>query len=297
MNQIKYTSNGIDTEYFFDFAFWSHADIVVSIDEKQLESDEYNINSNDPNPDTKIPILGGKITLRQAAPTGATIKIARVINLERTVAYQPTAPIDPVALNQDLNFMIAALRDFCARLCGLTDTVDNMDVPDNITEILTQIESLIDAVSNLENMDDFVRSAQLAAIKTEIENLRAEINAIEIPEIPDQPIDFVVEHSPPGANPWYRKYKSGWVEFTIVQTNVAATGTVNLPFTMQDVGYTVIAQILSSPSNTNATAIRDIVQEPNSFTFRHRGTAGNASGSNNVVQFTIAGYAALCDNE
>ena len=70
-------------------------------------------------------------------------------------------------------------------------------------------------------------------------------------EIPDlTPYDYVIEWQMPTAennNTWYRKYKSGWVEMGgKFKATTSGFVDVDIPLTMADSNYTIVAQCLST---------------------------------------------------
>lgn len=84
----------------------------------------------------------------------------------------------------------------------------------------------------------------------------------EIPEsvsLPDD-MDYVTEYSAPGANPWYRKYKSGWVEQGgFVDRQTTSVVTVNFPVEMLNCDYTAM---ISSYMNSTSPVIIYFRGEP-----------------------------------
>jgi hypothetical protein len=104
--------------------------------------------------------------------------------------------------------------------------------------------------------------------------------------IPDGP-DFVVEYSTPGTNPWYRKYKSGWVEqggtTTVVPYNHDMV--ISLPIVMKNSDYYVEWQHLSSGHGWVARTINKTI---NDFTMAKDSFV--ASSGNSLRQWRVCGY-------
>jgi len=76
--------------------------------------------------------------------------------------------------------------------------------------------------------------------------------------------DYVIEHSAAGANPWYRKYKSGWVEQGGLNISVSGAVNVTLPIPLDSDNYFPIAAsgmhgvfgAVGSNIDSNGTVIR-----------------------------------------
>ncbi|MBQ7409707.1 MAG: hypothetical protein IJV03_04035 [Alphaproteobacteria bacterium] len=105
MYKISYIGDGQTNEFVFDFPFFQNADIHVAVDNVVLNSDEYDINPNED-------FDGGIVILNKIPENESRIDIFRHISLNRIIDYQPTMKIDPESLNNDFNFLLAALQDF-----------------------------------------------------------------------------------------------------------------------------------------------------------------------------------------
>ena len=105
MYKISYIGDGQTNEFVFDFPFFQDADIHVAVDNVVLNSDEYDINPNED-------FNGGIVILNNIPENESRIDIFRQISLNRIIDYQPTMKIDPESLNNDFNFLLAALQDF-----------------------------------------------------------------------------------------------------------------------------------------------------------------------------------------
>lgn len=74
--------------------------------------------------------------------------------------------------------------------------------------------------------------------------------------------DFVIERSVPDTNPWYRKYKSGWVEQggTITAASasvVSVTMPVDMKGSLSSAAYFAQAAALVSSNNTRIVQLAD----------------------------------------
>ncbi|MDR1071989.1 MAG: hypothetical protein LBL21_05095, partial [Rickettsiales bacterium] len=73
----------------------------------------------------------------------------------------------------------------------------------------------------------------------------------ELQEAAAQPADYVSEQSAVDANPWYRKWHSGWLEqggFISVSGN--GWNTVNLPAAFANATYTLVSGNAAVSNNT-----------------------------------------------
>ena len=103
MYKISYVSDGIMTEFDFQFPFFQIADVHVAINEN-LSGLNYSVVPNED-------FSGGRVVFDTPIPVGDKIDIFRKISLSRTIDYQPTKIIDPEDLNTDFNFLLAAFQD------------------------------------------------------------------------------------------------------------------------------------------------------------------------------------------
>ncbi len=122
MYKISYTGDGETLEYIFAFPFFQIADIHVCIDDVALTSDAFSVMANEQ-------MTGGTVVFLTPPSAGAQIDIFRQVTLSRVVDYQPTAQIDPEALNSDINFLLAAFQELHSVNLDLAEwknTHDNM---------------------------------------------------------------------------------------------------------------------------------------------------------------------------
>ena len=106
-------------------------------------------------------------------------------------------------------------------------------------------------------------------------------------------IDYVVEtKAPTDTDPtWYRLYRSGWIEQGGTTGN-ANTNTVNLPITMANVYYSVIATEYSKVNGTGGYTNPGIVVSSKTTTsFQLRGVY-SGSDSHNIWDWQVKGFAA-----
>lgn len=135
MYKISYVSDGTSTEYSFSFPFFQNADVKVAIDNIVLNTDQYDVNSDDD-------FNGGLVVFANAPESGKTIDIFRRISLNRVIDYQPTSKIDPEDLNSDFNFLLAAFQDLQSVDIDLSEW---SNIHDNI---LSQINYAVEVITD-----------------------------------------------------------------------------------------------------------------------------------------------------
>ena len=135
MYKISYIANGSDTDFIFAFPFFQNADIKVSIDDILVDDTLYNVIANDD-------FTGGTVVFASAPANDSKIDIFRQVSLSRVIDYQPTLKIDPEDLNNDFNFLLAALNDLQKPNVDLTEWEN---IHDNV---LSFIDYTIDLIND-----------------------------------------------------------------------------------------------------------------------------------------------------
>lgn len=104
MYRNSYIADGVTSEFLFAFPFFQEADIRVALDDKLCLNGECSIVANED-------FSGGTVIFINPPAENTKVDIFRQIALSRVVDYQPTAKIDPEALNADFNFLLEAFKD------------------------------------------------------------------------------------------------------------------------------------------------------------------------------------------
>lgn len=154
MTTITYTGDGQTKNFVFSFPFFTTSDVVVNVNDTTINSGFQLSPTDNPEP-SDIPYSGGTIIFDTAPVSGAKIKISRNIGLTRIVDYQPTVPIDTVALNQDFSFVIEKLKDFASTLDDFaTKYSDIVNLPDfdAFIQRLDNIGQQLTALGGVENI-------------------------------------------------------------------------------------------------------------------------------------------------
>jgi len=127
MLKISYIADGFQNEFAFDFEFFQPRDVRVAVNDSMLSAAEYNLAHAEDN------TRGGVISFANPPAEGNRIDIFRRIYLERFISYQPTAKIEPEALNADFRFLLEAFKD----LKGVEiDLAEWKNIHDNVIRLL-----------------------------------------------------------------------------------------------------------------------------------------------------------------
>lgn len=269
MKKITFIGDGKTKEFYFSFPYFTKKDIIVELNGAPATGFGLYCVSNGLNAD--IPFSGGKVCFTKPPKATSVISIYRKLELNRHVDYQPTKPINTMVLNQDMNFMLEALRDtktelqdFADKYCEIIDKESTQDLLKRIDIVMTAIDNISQEIYDLGDISavhDNISTIQddISNIHGSIANLNESIvelntalesantNIDELSSFRNGVWDYVVESQAPTANnnhTWYRKYKSGWVEQgghvtvsgTISETNVRIT----FPVEMANTQYTAI---------------------------------------------------------
>ena len=125
-------------------------------------------------------------------------------------------------------------------------------------------------------------TADIAALYTALAELAEQV--MSIPEATGAPPDdYIVAKSAPGANPWHRRWNSGWVEQGGTYTG-SNLGTVNLPVEMADNKY----QVNFSVSYTGTPALIQVVKSGSKTPTSFQMIMGGADTTND---WEVKGYA------
>ena len=253
MQKVSYIYSGETRTFYFNFPYFEKSNIEVTVDNKPAPA--YNVIGNKGGLNPDFPFSSGRIVFEKPLKKFETITIERHLPMARIVDFQPTVKITPMDLNLDMNNTLELLKD-------LKDEVD--DIKNKYKDITNkeQIDTLLEKIA-LFNKDLATFADQLqildqvpgleeavSAIQPTIESINATISEIlsslnALINRTEGLIDYVVDSQLPTAEnnyTWYRKYKSNWIEMGgLVFTNSSDSNVINLPITMADTNYQVIA--------------------------------------------------------
>lgn len=151
MSKVSYMGNGITTEFYFDFPYYENSNVIVSVNNEYAIG--YEIVGNAAGMNADIPYNGGKVVF-EVAPSGFDcITIARKLPLTRIVDYQPTEKINPMLLNQDMNYAIEILKDFFDELVNFRTKYAEITEKNSTQVLLSKIGEINRLVDSGEIMD------------------------------------------------------------------------------------------------------------------------------------------------
>ena len=235
MQKISFMGNGRISEFYFNFPYFEHSNIIVTVDNAPAHG--YNIIGNAGGPNADVPFNGGKVVFDTPPRQMEYITIARQLPLIRIADYQPMARIEPVMLNQDLNYLMEVLKDKQDDLDTLrTQYAENVD-HDSAVAILARISAIHDEIVDIDAK--IAALGDISTLRTDVSTNSENITAVNVRTM--GMTDYVIESQFPTAEnnyTWFRKYKSKWVEMGGETTNNASS--VTFPIEMADTHYTVI---------------------------------------------------------
>lgn len=257
MKKITFIGDGKTKDFYFSFPYFTKKDIIVELNGAPATGFGLYCVSNGLNAD--IPFSGGRVCFTKPPKVASVISIYRKLELNRHVDYQPTKPINTMVLNQDMNFMLEALRDtktelqdFADKYCEIIDKESTQDLLKRIDVVMAAIDNISQEIYNLGDIsavhnnistiqDDISNihgsianlNESIVELNTELESANTNIDGLS--SFRNGVLDYVVESQAPNADnnyTWYRKYVSGWVEMGGRFANVSSTGQINLSATM-----------------------------------------------------------------
>ena len=140
MQKVSYMGDGTTTEFNFNFPYYESSDIIVT--KNGLTATGYSIVGTSAGENADIPYTGGKVVFETAPTSLDSITIARNLPLTRTADYQPTVKINPTTLNQDLNYIMEALKDFSGDLQDFATKYDEIVDKESTTSLLAKISAI-----------------------------------------------------------------------------------------------------------------------------------------------------------
>jgi len=144
MQKVSYMGDGSTTEFYFYFPYFENSNVVVTKNNQTATG--YNIIGNSGGLDADIPYNGGKVVFETAPSALDNITISRSLPLSRIVDYQPTAEIEPTALNQDLNYLMEVLKDRKDELDELSTQYSEIADKESTTTLLARISTIHDEI-------------------------------------------------------------------------------------------------------------------------------------------------------
>ena len=165
MQKISFMGNGRISEFYFNFPYFEHSNIIVTVDNAPAHG--YNIIGNAGGPNADVPFNGGKVVFDTPPRQMEYITIARQLPLIRIADYQPMARIEPVMLNQDLNYLMEVLKDKQDDLDTLRTQYAEIADHDSAAAILARISAIHDEIVDID--------AKIAALG-DISTLRTDVS-------------------------------------------------------------------------------------------------------------------------
>ncbi len=258
MQKISFMGNGRISEFYFNFPYFEHSNIIVTVDNAPAHG--YNIIGNAGGPNADVPFNGGKVVFDTPPRQMEYITIARQLPLIRIADYQPMARIEPVMLNQDLNYLMEVLKDKQDDLDTLRTQYAEIADHDSAAAILARISAIHDEIVDIDAK--IAALGDISTLRTDVSTNSENITAVNVRTM--GMTDYVIESQFPTAEnnyTWFRKYKSGWVEqggqtsnFTNTTANSSGDKTITLPIEMRDTKYYVSASRVIDLSYGNASA-------------------------------------------
>ena len=243
MQKISFMGNGRISEFYFNFPYFEHSNIIVTVDNAPAHG--YNIIGNAGGPNADVPFNGGKVVFDTPPRQMEYITIARQLPLIRIADYQPMARIEPVMLNQDLNYLMEVLKDKQDDLDTLRTQYAEIADHDSAAAILARISAIHDEIVDIDAK--ITALGNISTLRTDVSTNSENITAVNVRTM--GMTDYVIESQFPTAEnnyTWFRKYKSKWVEMGgDIPLN---TNNVNLPVTMASDNYTCIITYRKSAS-------------------------------------------------
>ena len=223
MNKFIFSGNGKNKDFYFTFPFFSKADIIVKINNNLATG--YGVFCIPGSGNNDFPFTGGHIHFAVAPKSTDVVTIERKLQLNRLIDYQPTAPLNPTTVNQDMNYFFELLKDVKSELLGFAETYKEFTDTESAQELLARIDAVIEEIDDLGDISTITSS--ISELGSSITSLTNSLNSLTstvgthttdimaLSTFKDGVLDYVVESQEPTAEnnyTWYRKYKSGWVE-------------------------------------------------------------------------------------
>lgn len=246
MQKISFMGNGRISEFYFNFPYFETSNIIVTVDNAPAHG--YNIIGNAGGPNADVPFNGGKVVFDTPPRQMEYITIARQLPLIRIADYQPMARIEPVMLNQDLNYLMEVLKDKQDDLDTLRTQYAEIADHDSAAAILARISAIHDEIVDIDAK--IAGLGDISTLRTDVSTNSENITAVNVRTM--GMTDYVIESQFPTAEnnyTWFRKYKSGWVEqggilFGNVSIQPQTEGNLGqsiFPVTMANTNYSVSA--------------------------------------------------------
>ena len=239
MQKISFMGNGRISEFYFNFPYFEHSNIIVTVDNAPAHG--YNIIGNAGGPNADVPFNGGKVVFDTPPRQMEYITIARQLPLIRIADYQPMARIEPVMLNQDLNYLMEVLKDKQDDLDTLRTQYAEIADHDSAAAILARISAIHDEIVDIDAK--IAALGDISTLRTDVSTNSENITAVNVRTM--GMTDYVIESQFPTAEnnyTWFRKYKSGWVEQGGYAANTQNGTTINLPIEMANKYYDIHIQ-------------------------------------------------------
>jgi hypothetical protein len=123
--RIQYTADGKTTEYVYGFVIFKEQDLEVYLNDKRIADGFSVVGVGE--------TAGGAVRFDAAPPAEAIVTLARRLNIARTSDFQTSGILRAKVLNDELDFLTAALQDIADRVersvrIATTDLTEPSDV-------------------------------------------------------------------------------------------------------------------------------------------------------------------------
>ena len=139
MQKVSYIGDGSTTEFYFNFPFYANTYIIVL--KNTQTATNFRVVGTDGGLNSDFPYTNGKVVFDIAPSSTDIITIYRHIPLTRVIDYQPTEKIDPVNLNQDMNYMLEILKDMQDNLDIFKEQYNDIVNKESTENLLSKISA------------------------------------------------------------------------------------------------------------------------------------------------------------
>lgn len=268
MNKFIFSGNGKNKDFYFTFPFFSKADIIVKVNNNLATG--YGVFCIPGSGNNDFPFTGGHIHFAVAPKSTDVVTIERKLQLNRLIDYQPTAPLNPTTVNQDMNYFFELLKDVKSELLGFAETYKEFTDTESAQELLARIDAVIEEIDDLGDISTITSSiselgSSITSLTNSLNSLTSTVGThttdiVALSTFKDGVLDYVIESQEPTAEnnyTWYRKYKSGWVEqggvyrINLARQDVSAT--ISFPVAFSNIDYVAMCCPTSFEYSNNNT--------------------------------------------
>ena len=176
MQKVSYIGDGSTTEFYFNFPFYANTDIIVL--KNTQTATNFMVVGTDGGLNSDFPYTNGKVVFDIAPSSTDIITIYRHIPLTRVIDYQPTEKIDPVNLNQDMNYMLEILKDMQDNLDVFEEQYNDIVNKESTENLLSKISAFNQKIDSGDIMETDVFYSYMTNCITEIpQNIKFELSS------------------------------------------------------------------------------------------------------------------------